>query len=181
MRMPVTVAHECSQLEPASIDTIIMRSPSPNAGKTREAYHYTWPYAWLLWTTLTHALRWLAYFLYLAAELCFKYCITTMQRTITLFRLQVFSKNQDKISSFVMEVNEIRKATFALSWFWFPEAQFGCANGVISTRVGYTGGTKKFPTYRSLWVYTAFGNFNKNLMLPKVVRAKNAKFSYERL
>ena len=43
-------------------------------------------------------------------------------------------------------------ATFALSWFWFPEAQFGCAPGVLRTRVGFTGGKKKSPTYYSLWV-----------------------------
>lgn len=41
-------------------------------------------------------------------------------------------------------------ATFALSWFWFPEAQFGCAPGVIRTRVGFTGGQKSGPTYYSL-------------------------------
>ncbi|XP_022094513.1 peptide methionine sulfoxide reductase-like, partial [Acanthaster planci] len=37
---------------------------------------------------------------------------------------------------------------------WFPEAQFGCAKGVIRTRVGYTGGTKKSPTYHSLGDHT---------------------------
>ena len=57
-----------------------------------------------------------------------------------------------KRSAIDMEVKNTRKATFALSWFWFPEAQFGCANGVVATKVGYTGGTKSFPTYRSLWV-----------------------------
>ncbi len=37
-----------------------------------------------------------------------------------------------------------------MSWFWFPEAQFGSAKGVIRTRVGYAGGSKKNPTYYSL-------------------------------
>lgn len=41
-------------------------------------------------------------------------------------------------------------ATFALSWFWFPEAQFGGAPGVLRTKVGFTGGKKKGPTYYSL-------------------------------
>jgi len=45
-------------------------------------------------------------------------------------------------------------ATFALSWFWFPESQFGCAEGVIRTRVGYTGGTSKNPTYHNLSDHT---------------------------
>ena len=31
------------------------------------------------------------------------------------------------------------KAWFGMSWFWFPEAQFGCASGVVATRVGFTG------------------------------------------
>jgi len=47
-----------------------------------------------------------------------------------------------------------QKATFALSWFWFPEAEYGCASGVIRTRVGYTGGTTKFPTYTNLGDHT---------------------------
>lgn len=48
----------------------------------------------------------------------------------------------------------VKKATFALSWFWFPEAQYGCAPGVIRTRVGYTGGTTKNPTYQNLGDHT---------------------------
>ena len=47
------------------------------------------------------------------------------------------------------------KATFSMSWFWFPEAIFGAAPGVIRTRVGYTGGSKKNPTYYSLYVHTS--------------------------
>ena len=43
-----------------------------------------------------------------------------------------------------------KKATFAMSWFWFPEAQFGTVPGVIRTRVGYAGGTSKNPTYRNM-------------------------------
>lgn len=52
-----------------------------------------------------------------------------------------------------MADSETLTATFAMSWFWFPEAQFGCANGVVRTKVGYTGGSKLFPTYTSLWVF----------------------------
>merc|ERR1712165_66688 len=33
-------------------------------------------------------------------------------------------------------------------------ARFGCANGVVRTKVGYTGGTKSFPTYHSLGDHT---------------------------
>jgi len=48
----------------------------------------------------------------------------------------------------------IETATLALGWFWFPESAFGSANGVIRTRVGYTGGTKENPTYHDLGDHT---------------------------
>ena len=37
---------------------------------------------------------------------------------------------------------------------YFPQAQYGCAPGVVRTRVGFTGGTKVAPTYRSLGDHT---------------------------
>ncbi len=45
-------------------------------------------------------------------------------------------------------------ATFALGWFWGPDSQFGSIPGVIRTRVGYTGGTKSYPTYHSMGDHT---------------------------
>ena len=47
-----------------------------------------------------------------------------------------------------------KKATFGMSWFWFPEAQFGSTKGIIRTRVGYAGGTKVNPSYYSLGDHT---------------------------
>ncbi len=41
-------------------------------------------------------------------------------------------------------------ATFALGCFWQPDAQFGALDGVVRTRVGYTGGRTKSPSYESL-------------------------------
>ena len=34
------------------------------------------------------------------------------------------------------------------------KAQFGCAPGIVRTRVGFAGGTKESPTYRSLGDHT---------------------------
>ena len=36
----------------------------------------------------------------------------------------------------------------------FLKAQFGCAPGIVRTRVGFAGGTKESPTYRSLGDHT---------------------------
>ena len=41
-----------------------------------------------------------------------------------------------------------------MSWFWYPEALFGSAPGVIRTTVGFTGGTKVDPSYHSLGNHT---------------------------
>lgn len=46
------------------------------------------------------------------------------------------------------------KATFAMGCFWGPEEFFSQLPGVISTRVGYSGGTKKNPTYTKLGDHT---------------------------
>jgi peptide-methionine (S)-S-oxide reductase len=43
-----------------------------------------------------------------------------------------------------------RKATFAAGCFWGVEAAFCKMKGVISTRVGYTGGQMENPTYRDV-------------------------------
>lgn len=52
------------------------------------------------------------------------------------------------------EVKETEVATFSLGCFWGPDALFGSIPGVIRTEVGYAGGSKKNPTYRSLGDHT---------------------------
>ena len=41
-------------------------------------------------------------------------------------------------------------ASFAMGCFWGSEALFGVTNGVLRTKVGYTGGTAPNPTYKNI-------------------------------
>jgi len=44
----------------------------------------------------------------------------------------------------------MEKATFGAGCFWGIEEKFRKINGVVSTRVGYSGGTMKNPTYNDV-------------------------------
>ena len=41
-------------------------------------------------------------------------------------------------------------ATFAMACFWAPDCIFGVKKGVVSTLVGYSGGTTPDPIYHKL-------------------------------
>lgn len=40
-------------------------------------------------------------------------------------------------------------ATFGMGWFWGPAARYAVLDGVLRTRVGYSGGRSTNPTYKS--------------------------------
>ena len=48
------------------------------------------------------------------------------------------------------DTNLYKTATFGAGCFWGVEAAFSTVNGVVSTAVGYMGGTLKNPTYQDV-------------------------------
>ena len=49
-----------------------------------------------------------------------------------------------------MEQKKLEIAIFGAGCFWGVESRFGKVKGVVETEVGYTGGTKKNPSYKDV-------------------------------
>ncbi|KAE9534309.1 hypothetical protein AGLY_008399 [Aphis glycines] len=68
---------------------------------------------------------------------------------------KVFNSNTNKMEPLHYLNIPSEKATFSMGCFWAPDSLFGSTPGIITTRVGYAGGSEGFiPTYRNIGDYT---------------------------
>lgn len=97
-------------------------------------------------------------------ELIYKIALTVVGLFIVLIFLGYYGigENNQMKEVKIGEIPEIDKnvpevtqtATFALGCFWGPDAKFGAQRGVITTEVGYAGGSTQNPTYQNLGDHT---------------------------
>lgn len=82
----------------------------------------------------------------------FAYLLALVLLTISVANRAIAIRLPDQISNPSRDPSDppLKIAVFALGSFWRSEAVFGCLNGVVRTTVGYAGGTKSNPEYRSL-------------------------------
>lgn len=58
------------------------------------------------------------------------------------------------MNSFNLQASQTEKIVLGMGCFWGPDSRFGSLPGVISTVVGYAGGTSLHPTYHKIADYT---------------------------
>lgn len=58
------------------------------------------------------------------------------------------------MNSFNLQASSTEKIILGMGCFWGPDSSLGSLPGVISTVVGYAGGTSPHPTYRKIDDYT---------------------------
>ncbi|XP_031258604.1 peptide methionine sulfoxide reductase A5 isoform X2 [Pistacia vera] len=85
-------------------------------------------------------------------NLSLPYILSLILLTISLADKSFCIRFPDRITNTVQDPPDhpLNTAVFALGCFWRSEAVFGCLNGVVRTTVGYAGGSKTNPDYRSL-------------------------------
>lgn len=69
---------------------------------------------------------------------------------IFLLGVSTMSSADEKMRGKATHSEKLEKATFAGGCFWCMEQPFDKIKGVVSTTVGYTGGTKENPTYEEV-------------------------------
>lgn len=70
-----------------------------------------------------------------------------------LFSEHILMHNTDKQKLPILDQHtpaDLQTATMGMGCFWGSEAVLGAMEGVVRTRVGYTGGSTENPTYRTL-------------------------------
>lgn len=58
------------------------------------------------------------------------------------------------MNSFNLQATQTEKIVLGMGCFWGPDSRYGSLPGVISTVVGYAGGTSPDPTYHKIADYT---------------------------
>lgn len=61
-----------------------------------------------------------------------------------------------------VDEHKTKRATFGMGCFWAGDSLFGATPGVIRTCVGYAGGVKPSPTYRSMYVSSTIATDDGN-------------------
>ncbi|MFK7998124.1 MAG: peptide-methionine (S)-S-oxide reductase [Polyangiales bacterium] len=62
---------------------------------------------------------------------------------------EIHTRSGSEIAEAVRD-GELHELTLGMGCFWGPDSRFGAMDGVVQTRVGYSGGTVDSPLYRNM-------------------------------